>query len=231
VVPDLPVKPRVTDPDRRRWEDERVVTKPLAVRLLTEFRWLDPGADATHEVSDMSGWWREPALLAGLGPALAALFPEAEPTVVVAPEAAGFLLGPLVAHALGVGFVEAHKDGRGRVAARMLRRTTAPDYRGRSITLSVQARLLSATDRVLVVDDWVATGAQIAALRSLVHAAGAQYLGAAVIVDACPRPVAVDLGVRSLLTHHDLEFARRQPARRKPVHPRRPEPPYADGRR
>lgn len=207
------------------------MTQPLAVRLLSAFRWVDPGVEATHEISDMSGWWRDPSLLAGLGPALAALFPDAAPTVVVAPEAGGFLLGPLVAQAYGVGFVEANKDGRGRLADPVLRCGTAPDYRGRRVTLSIRARLLSPGERVLVVDDWVATGAQLAALRSLIHEAGAEYLGAAVIVDASPRSVAVDLGVRSLLTRHDLDLAHSRRARVEPVHPRRPEPLSGDGDR
>ena len=173
--------------------------------LRAAFRWVDPGPDATHEVSDTSGWWRDPELLAGLGPALAALFADAAPTVVVGPETSGFLLGPLVARELGAGFVEAYKNGRGRVADRMLRRTTAPDYKGRSLTLSIRARHLGGGDRVLVVDDWAVTGAQLAALRALVADAGAGYVGAALVVDGCPPAVGADLAVRSLLRGTDLD--------------------------
>lgn len=179
----------------------------LAGRLRAAFRWVDPGAGATHDVSDTSGWWRDAALLADLGPALAGLHPGARPTVVVGAQTSGFLLGPLVARALGVGFVEAYKNDRGRVADRMLSGTTSPDHRGRTITLRVRARLLSTTDRVLVVDDWVTTGAQLALLRRLVTEVGAEYAGAAVIVDDCPAAVAADLGVRSLLRRRDLDAA------------------------
>lgn len=177
----------------------------LRRRLLTEFRWIDPGPDSTHEVSDLSGWWRDAGVLAGLGPALRELFTDARPTVVIGPETSGFLLGPLVAREFGVGFVEAYKDGRGQVADRMLRRQTRPDYRGRNVTLSVRARLLTPTDRVLVVDDWAATGAQVAALREVVDDAGARYLGAAIIVDGCPSEVVADLGIRALLRRDDLD--------------------------
>jgi len=187
------------------------VDQALRHRLRTAFRWVDPGDDATHEVSDTSGWWRDPALLAGLGPALAALAAPAGPTVVIGPETSGFVLGPLVAQALGIGFVEAYKDGRGHVADRMLRRRTSPDYRGRVITLSLRARLLAPTDRAVVVDDWVATGAQLLALRELVSRAGAQYVGAAVVVDGCPTAVAAEVGLRSLLTRHDLDDAAARP--------------------
>lgn len=184
------------------------VDSPLTERLVAAFRWVDPGAQITHEVSDTSGWWREASLLASLGPALVGRFPDTAPTVVVAPETGGFLLGPLVAQALGTGFVAAYKDGRGRVGDRMLRQTAPADYRGRTVELSIRAGSLSPTDRVLVVDDWTATGAQLRALRALVGDAGAEYVGAAVIVDGCQPSVAAELGVRSLLHRQDLDSAR-----------------------
>ena len=186
----------------------------LRERLLAAFRWVDLGPAEAYEVSDASGWWRDGGLLADLGPALAALFvpgppaaphPTAPPTVVVGPETSGFLVGPLVARALGIGFVEAYKGDRGHVADRMLRRTTEPDYRGRVVTLSLRARLIDPADRVLVVDDWVATGAQLATLRDLVGDAGATYLGAAVVVDGCPPARTAELGIRGLLSRGDLD--------------------------
>jgi adenine phosphoribosyltransferase len=179
----------------------------LRDRLLRAFRWVDLGPGAVHEVSDTSGWWRDPQLLADLGPALARLAAPSRPTVVVGPETSGFLLGPLVATALGAGFVEAYKGDRGRIADRMLRRATRPDYRGRVITLSIRERLLSAADRVLVVDDWAATGAQLVALRWLIEQTGAEYAGAVVVVDGCPADVRGDVGVTSLLTRAELDAA------------------------
>lgn len=177
----------------------------LRERLLAAFRWVDLGPAEAYEVSDASGWWRDGDLLADLGPALAALFVPDRPTVVVGPETSGFLVGPLVARALGIGFVEAYKGDRAHVADRMLRRTTEPDYRGRVVALSLRARLLDPADRVLVVDDWVATGAQLAALRDLVAEAGASYLGAAVVVDGCPPARTTELGIRALLSRGDLD--------------------------
>ena len=75
----------------------------LRDRLIAEFRWTDPGPASDVLVSDRSGWWRDPGILHELGPALGALFASEQPTVVVAPEVTGFLIGPLVARALGVG--------------------------------------------------------------------------------------------------------------------------------
>lgn len=177
----------------------------LRNRLVSRFRWIDPGPDSTHLVSDVSGWWRDAEVLAGLGPALAALFPHERPTVVIAPEATGLLLGPLVAVALKAGFVPAVKTGDGRrIAEPTTWAHTPPDYRGRTLRLGVRDRHLGPEDRVLLVDDWVSTGAQVRALYRLVAARGAEAVGAAAVVADCPPRLARELRLRSLLTTADL---------------------------
>jgi adenine phosphoribosyltransferase len=182
------------------------VPNPLASRLVDAFRWVDVGPDSTHLVSDVSGWWRDPGTLAAVGPALAELFHDSRPTVVISPEKGGFILGPLVASALGVGFVEAYKSTRSRqIADQVIWRSTGLDYRGREFSLGVRARHLSAADRVLLVDDWADTGAQLVALRELVLDIGASYLGAAVIVNGCAERVRDQLRMRSLVRRTDLD--------------------------
>src|SRR5688500_9013009 len=123
-----------------RGEQDVAVDVRLKARMIDAFRWVDPGPDSGHLVSDAAGWWRDPIVLGRLGPALAGLFPDGRPTVVVAPEVTGFLLGPLVAAALGVGFVGAYKSGGDRlIPAEVVWGRSAPDYRGRVVTLGVRA--------------------------------------------------------------------------------------------
>jgi adenine phosphoribosyltransferase len=55
------------------------------------------------------------------------------------------------------------------VGERLLRRATAPDYMGRSLTLTMRSGLLRPADRVLLVDDWMETGGQAIAAMDLVH--------------------------------------------------------------
>jgi adenine phosphoribosyltransferase len=177
------------------------VAADLRNRLIDTFRWTDPGPDSESVVSDRSGWWRDPHILDDLGPALAALFPGSAPTVVVAPEVTGFLVGPLVARALGVGFVEAYRAGaRGPIAEPMTWVDVPADHRGVPQRLGVRSRLLAPADRVLVVDDWAATGAQSRALHDLVGVLGATPVGTAVIVTE----VTGDPLIRGLLTGADL---------------------------
>ena len=177
----------------------------LRDRLRAGFRWTDPGPDTDLLVSDRSGWWRDPLVLDELGPGLAGLFPDATPTVVVSPEVTGFLVGPLVARALGVGFVEAYRAGaRLPIAEPMTWAEVPADHRGDGQRLGVRTRLIDRSDRVLLVDDWAATGAQARGLGALVAALGATMIGTAVIVDECHPAVAAELGIRGLLTGDDL---------------------------
>ena len=177
----------------------------LRDRLRAVFRWTDPGPDSDILVSDRSGWWRDPQILNELGPALADLFAETAPTVVVAPEVTGFLVGPLVARALGVGFVEAYRAGARRPIAEPMTWADVPaDHRGDAQRLGVRSRLIGAADRVLVVDDWATTGAQARGLHTVIAALGATPVGTAVIVDECPPSVAAELRIRGLLTGTDL---------------------------
>ncbi|BCJ59335.1 phosphoribosyltransferase family protein [Micromonospora endophytica] len=172
----------------------------LRARLIELFRWVDPGPGASHLVSDISGWWRDPMTLAALGPALVAPYRSAQPTVVVAPAVTGFLLGPLAATALGVGFVAAHKAGDGRLPAGPLTwAQSPPDFRGRRVDLAVRDRHLGPGDRVLVVDDWVATAAQVRALYDICAARGAEPVGTSTIVTDCPPATATALRIHALL--------------------------------
>jgi adenine phosphoribosyltransferase len=175
------------------------MTGDLRDRLRAAFRWTDPGEG--YLVSDRSGWWRDPAILADLGDALADLFRSERPTVVISPEVTGFLVGPLTARALGAGFVEAYRAGARRAIAEAMAWTEVVDHRGDLQLLGVRRELLRPDDRVLVVDDWASTGAQAGALKSL---AGPRYVGTAVIVNECPGPVSASLGLRGLLRGSDL---------------------------
>ena len=173
--------------------------------LRSTFRWTRPEPDSDLLVSDRSGWWRDSRILDGLGPALAGLFRDATPTVVVSPEVTGFLVGPLVARALGAGFVEAYRMGARRPIAEPMTWADVPaDHRGQAQRLGVRTHLIGTGDSVLVVDDWAATGAQARGLYALIRSLGATVVGTAVIVDECPPQVSAELTVRGLLTGDDL---------------------------
>jgi adenine phosphoribosyltransferase len=157
-------------------------------------------------IADVTGWWHDPAILAGLGPAMAELFESDKPTVVVGLQSRGCLLGSLVAVSLGVGLVEIRKEPSPAADSDpWLTRTTPPDYEDRHLTLGFRRHLVRSGDRVVLVDDWIATGGQALTAQQLVSDAGGQWLGAAVVVDALiDNRVRRQLRLRSLMNEREL---------------------------
>jgi len=98
---------------------------------------------------------------------------------VVGMEARGFILGAPVALALGVGFVPVRKAGK------LPRATHAVSYALEygAETLEVHQDSLAPGERVLLVDDVLATGGTAAATRDLVAACGASAVGLAVLME------------------------------------------------
>jgi adenine phosphoribosyltransferase len=119
-------------------------------------------------------------------------------------ESRGFLLGGAAAVALGVGFVPVRK-GDGLFPGPKAERRTAPDYRRRQHVLRVQRSALGPGDTVLLVDDWIETGSQAAAVRALAEERGARWAGCSVVVDQLPADRRAALGpVHAVLAAADL---------------------------
>jgi len=83
-------------------------------------------------------------------------------------EARGFVLGSALAYALGVGLILARK--KGKLPHTTLKATYALEYGTDQIEIHADA--VSRGDRILVVDDLLATGGTAAAAASLVEEAG-----------------------------------------------------------
>ncbi|AIR68887.1 MULTISPECIES: adenine phosphoribosyltransferase [Dickeya] len=100
-------------------------------------------------------------------------------TKVVGTEARGFLFGAPVALALGVGFVPVRKPGK------LPRATLSESYELEygSDTLEIHADSITASDKVLVVDDLLATGGTIEATVKLIRRLGGQVADAAFIIN------------------------------------------------
>lgn len=136
---------------------------------------------------------------------MAALYDD-EPTVVIGPVSRGSLVGAVTAMALGVGFVEIRKNQAAAMDSdRWVRRTSGPDYNDRHIEFGFRRELLQPSDRVLMVDDWAATGMTARVARDLVADCAAHWIGAACIVDALTDPrLRHDLPLRGLLDVRQL---------------------------
>lgn len=172
---------------------------PTTARDLTleHFRWIDGHADV---------WaiFRDAKALSAVVTGLVEPFRDDRITAVCGIESRGFLLGGAAAVELGVGFVPIRKDG-GIFPGEKILRQSSPDYRNLRHTLRLQRGSLRPGDRVLLVDDWIETGSQAAAVRSMVEECGATWVGCSVIVDQFSGGPGNALGtVRGLVAEHDL---------------------------
>jgi len=98
---------------------------------------------------------------------------------VVGMESRGFILGAPVALALGVGFVPVRKSGK------LPRATYAVSYELEygTATLEIHRDAVSRGERVLVVDDVLATGGTLAATRDLVAQCGGTTEAVAMLME------------------------------------------------
>lgn len=94
-------------------------------------------------------------------------------THVTGIEALGFAIGGHVAARADLGFVPVRKGGKLPYPDDELLRRTVTDYSGAEKTLELNPEMFGDGDRVLLVDDWIETGAQMRAAAALVEAAGA----------------------------------------------------------
>lgn len=140
--------------------------------------------------------------LAAMADDLAAPFADASITKVVGAEARGFIIGAAVALRLGAGFVPCRKPGK--LPRTVLAESYALEYG--TDTLEIHADALGPDDKVLIVDDLVATGGTTTAMVRLVKASRAQLVGLGFVMELAflrPRAViaeATDAPVVSLVT-------------------------------
>lgn len=94
-------------------------------------------------------------------------------------EARGFVLGGAVAHQLSVGFAPVRK--KGKLPWRTLRQDYQLEYGVDSVEMHEDA--LAKGERVLIIDDLIATGGTALAAVKLIEGLGATVVGASFVID------------------------------------------------
>ncbi len=106
-------------------------------------------------------------------------FKDAGITKVMGAEARGFLIGAPVAYSLGAGFVPARKPGK--LPRAVYTESYSLEYG--TDELQIHQDALTKEDKVLIVDDLVATGGTAIATAKLAEHAGAQVMGFSFILE------------------------------------------------
>ena len=105
--------------------------------------------------------------------------PALRPTVVAGLDARGFIIGSVLAYELGVGFVPIRK--KGKLPFTTVAETYELEYGSATVELHTDA--VRAGDRVLLIDDLIATGGTMMAGKKLLEKLGAKVMEGAAIVD------------------------------------------------
>ena len=112
---------------------------------------------------------------------LAAPFAEKGVDKVVAVESRGFLFGTPVAERLGAGFVPIRKPGK--LPAETVSQSYELEYGTDEIEIHADA--VAPGEKVLMLDDLLATGGTMAAACDLVGKLGGQIVGVAFVIELC----------------------------------------------
>ncbi|WP_425377869.1 adenine phosphoribosyltransferase [Spiroplasma endosymbiont of Polydrusus pterygomalis] len=100
-------------------------------------------------------------------------------TVIIAPEARGFLFGPAVSYAINLRFIPVRKAGK--LPRQVINVKYSYEYSANQ--LEIHAGDLQPNDRVLIVDDVLASGGTARAMYQLVTQEKAIVVGLAFVID------------------------------------------------
>lgn len=119
---------------------------------------------------------------------------EVDANIIVGPESRGFIFGCPVAYEMGIGFVPVRKPGK-------LPRETVSftyDLEYGSNELHIHADAIQPNQKVLIVDDLLATGGTVEATIKLIEELGGVVVGCAFLIELS------DLNGRDKLTNYNV---------------------------
>lgn len=153
----------------------------ISQRLADTIKTVDDFPKPGIAFKDITPICADPELLAQCSDALAQRWRAAQPRIdfVAGIEARGFIFAPLVAQLLGCGFIPVRKPDK------LPRESFSIDYELEygTNTLEIHRDSASAGDRILLVDDLLATGGTAEAAITLLERTQAEVVGCGFIID------------------------------------------------
>lgn len=104
---------------------------------------------------------------------------ELKPNLIIGPEARGFIFGTPIAYNLDVGFIMARKDGK--LPGKTLQEKYSLEYGYSCINLPEGS--IKPGDKILLVDDLLATGGTLEAICRLCNKMGAEVVGCITLIE------------------------------------------------
>jgi adenine phosphoribosyltransferase len=129
--------------------------------------------------------------------------PALRPDVVAGLDARGFIIGAVVAYELNVGFVPIRK--KGKLPFTTIQETFELEYG--SSTVEIQTDAVLPGQRVLLIDDLIATGGTMMAGKNLLEKLGATVMEGAAVVNLPELQGSTKLRAAGLALFTLLDFA------------------------
>lgn len=168
----------------------------LKRRILAEGKNLGGGI---LKIDSLLNHQMDPALMHAIGQEIARIFKGERITRIITAEVSGIGPALMTGLALGVPIVYARKRKPITMKEPVFVESAPSHTKGDEVLLMVSPEFLAAGDRILLVDDFLATGKTIHALARIVRQSGATLVGVAAVVEKTfegGRDFLADLNVR-----------------------------------
>ncbi len=152
----------------------------LKERILAEGRNLGSGI---LKVDGFINHQVDPALMAGCGKEFAQRLADTQPDKILTAEISGIAPALMTGLEMGLPVVYARKSKPVTMTADIYLTVSPSHTKGNLTELMVSPEFLNAGDRILIIDDFLASGLTIMALARLVKAAGATLVGIGALVE------------------------------------------------
>lgn len=153
---------------------------------LLEERILKDGKVYSGNVLKVSGFLNQlidDELLFEVGKEISVRFCEQEVTKILTVEASGIAIACAAAHYMHVPVLFAKKSKTSNLANDCYTADVVSFTHNNTATIVVEKSFLSSDDKILIVDDFLARGAAINGLRSIINQAGATLVGCAIAIE------------------------------------------------
>lgn len=152
----------------------------LRQRILNDGKHLGKGI---LKVDSFMNHQIDPLLMQAVGEEFAGKFRQFNPTRVLTAETSGIAPALATAMALRVPLVFARKHKPVTMAAEPYVESAPSHTKGGVVDLIVSSEYLESTDRILIIDDFLASAKTLVALANLVKASGATLVGIGAVIE------------------------------------------------
>ncbi len=152
----------------------------LKERILSEGKNLGGGI---LKIDSVINHQVDATLMLEAGAEFARRFADTHPTRILTAEVSGIIPAMATAYAMGLPLVYARKHKPITMQEPVFVEFAPSHTKGGEVSLMVSPEFLSAADRVLIIDDFLATGKTIDAMARIVQDAGATLVGVGTLVE------------------------------------------------